>query len=87
MKNFIYIFFSSMLKKIEHTIQTILGQFFYINAVELEHVLTMVFNPKECGIQWRSPGKGCVGRSHPHEKKCLTTFLLEKFPNSYLKKI
>ena len=54
-------FILSMLKKIELQFRRFWDNFFFINAVELEHVLTMVFNPKECGIQWRSPGKGCVG--------------------------
>ena len=67
-------------------IQTILRQFFFRNAVESKPVLTRVLNPKECGVQERSPGKGCVERSHRHKKKSLTTSLFEKFPNIRRKK-
>ena len=67
-------------------IQTILRQFFFRNAVESKPVLTRVLNPKECGVQERSPGKGCVEQSHPHKKKKFDRSLFEKFPNIKKKK-
>ena len=62
-KFYIYTFFSSVLQKIEHTIQTILRHFFFRNAVEREPVPTRVLNPKEFGVKGRSPGRGPWGKA------------------------
>ena len=62
------------------------GSVFALNAVEREPIPTRVLYPKTCGVQGRSPGRGCGGSKPPRKKKVRKKKNLTKKKKKFKKK-